>query len=529
MALTRLSNIWREATGAAERDRKRAIAQREAYDAARTNRLLQDWVFSGLTPDDEARFSGPRIRDRARELERNSPIARNFLRVASINVIGPYGIGCQPQVRDANGNLDRVTNAYIRAKFLDWSRSVTIDGRMSLPAFSRLAFKTVIREGESFVRAWRSYSKNAYGFALEGIDPDLVDETLNEPRSDTRNEIRLGIEVDEHSMPVAYHVWNRPPRLVSSLPREVTRIPADQIRHLYDPERMNQTRGISWMVAAMVGTRHLDKFREASVVKERIQASKMGFIERRDNEFGTSMTKEERGALNIEANPGTFLVLPDGYTVNAWGGDGPGTAFGEFVKDAMRFLATAYGVSYSTLSGDLSDVNYSSYKGGMLNEKDLWRLLQNWWIGGFQDWVYQEWLLAATLRGLATGGASGLVLPGQDPEVYGACRWGYKGWPSLEPLKETQAAIAGIKTGLASRRRVLAEQGIELEDVLEDLAEEQELADEYGVDISGPAESKTTSGGAEDDADKAAPKDDKKRNGDGKYSHSGLERSGRRF
>jgi len=525
---SRIKNAWAEVSGKADLARALARAHREAYQAAETNRLLQDWVFTGLAPDDELRWSAQRMRDRARELERNSPIARHFLRVAAMNTIGPNGIGCQPQVRDAKGDLDRALNRYIRSKWLDWCRSVTIDGKANLNSFSRLAFKTAIREGEAFVRAWRSFGPNPYGFALEGIDPDLVDETFNEVGGSGRNEVRLGVEVDQYSRPVAYHTWDRPARLLGQARgRERQRIPADEVLHLYDPDRMNQTRGVSWMVAAMVGTKHLDKFREAAVVKERIQASKMGFFERKEGDFGSNLTPDDKRSLNIEANPGTFLVLPDGYTVNTWGGDGPGTQFGEFIKDGLRLLATAYGTAYSTLSGDLSDVNYSSYKGGMLNEKDLWRLLQEWWIEKFQSWVYREWLVSAIIRGSATSGALGLVLPKPDIGVYGACRWSPKGWPSLEPLKETQAAIAGIKTGLTSRRRHLGEQGIELEDVLEDLAEEQDLAEEYGVDISGPSDPKSDArGGADDDEGEAAPKRGG-RNGD--YRESSMAGRRRRF
>lgn len=465
--------------------------QREAeYPVVDQNRLISDWAISGLqNPDDLLRWSLDRIRTRARSAERQSPIARHFLRLAAQNVVGPNGIACQPQVRDSKGNLAREINRTIRDAWLDWSRSVTIDGKLDLTTYSRIQFKGVVRDGECVNRYWRSYRDNPYGFALEGIDPSLLDETYNIGRGTGQNEVRLGVEVNTFGRPTAYHVWDKPERALAGDPlRKRMRIPADQILHLYDPDLMNQTRGVSWLVTSMLPVRHLDKFREASIIKERIQASKMGFIERKNDELGASLASEKKAdEISIEAAPGQFLKLPDGYTISEWGGDGPGTQFAEFVKDAMRFIGLSYGLSYPSISGDLSDVNYSSYKGGMLPERDMWKMLQYWWICMFQINVYREWLASALISGVASGGEYGLVLPKADSKVYSQAKWTPRGYPSLEPLKETTAAVMGIQTGLNSRRRYLAEQGIDLEDVLEELSEEQDLAAEYDVDISGPA------------------------------------------
>jgi lambda family phage portal protein len=451
------------------------------------------------------RFGIARIRSRARDLERNSPIAKQYLRMCSVNIIGPNGIKCRPQARLGDASLDRDTNELLAEGWADWSRSVTLDGKMSLNAFSRLAVRGVARDGEGLVRIWRGNEDNPYGIALEGIDPTLLDETLNVPRGTGQNEIRLGVEVDEFSKPVAYHIWNSPQRLTSIRERKLLRIPADQIRHIYDPEQVNQTRGLPWMLAAMMPIRMLEGYREAEVVAARLGSAKMGFFQRKDGMDTSAITADGKNALTMDANPGTFHVLPDGYEVSSWQADHPSTAYAAFIKDKLRECAQALGVSYNALASDLEGVNYSSMRSGLLIERDAWRVYQQWWIESFLDPIYREWASAAMLRGFATSGAQGLRL--RSPEAaYAPVRWSPRGWPWVDPMKDVQATKEAIDYGLASRTQALAEQGLDYEETLEELRTENELADEYEVEVS------TGSGGmpvTEDDSafidDESAP------------------------
>jgi capsid protein len=62
-------------------------------------------------------------------------------------------------------------------------------------------------------------------------------------------------------------------------------------------------------------------------------------------------------------------------------------------------------------------------------------------------------------------------------------RWIPRGWAWVDPLKDTQAGVLAVQSGLASRSSLLAEQGEDFEDVLEQLAEEEDMADAAGVSI----------------------------------------------
>ena len=497
-ALARISAAWGVLRGRPQR--------RSAFKAADVNRTVLDWVTGDSAIDDDLRFNLARLRSRARDLERNSPVARHFLRMVAVNVVGPNGVRCRPQIRQADDTLDREANRFVLDAWTDWSRAATIGGRVTFNSFSRQVIRGVARDGEAFVRLWRGFD-NRFGFALEYIDPMLVDESYNKPPDQSGNEVRLGIEVDEFGRPLAYHVWDSPQRLIGSSSRNRLRIPADQMLHIYDPEQANQSRGVSWMVAVMQPMKMLDGYREAEVVAARLGAAKMGFFQRKEGLDTSTLSPDERGNLEMEANPGTFLVLPDGYEVSAWTPDHPSSAYASFVKDKMREIATGLGVSYNSLASDLEGVNYSSMRSGLLIERDLWRTYQNWWIDSVLTPVYREWIAATSLRSITSGGAEGVAVGGVD--IYAPPRWSPRGWPWVDPLKDVQATKEAIEAGLGSRHQALAEQGLDYEETLEELAVEDELAAEYGVDVevnTGPVSTVTDGGSASaDDEGSPAP------------------------
>jgi len=499
---SRLRTAWRALRGESPR------ARQSSFQAAEVHRLLLDWATSGLHVDDSLRGGLCRMRDRARDLEHNSPVARHFLRMVGVNVIGPSGFQCRPMVRGRNGELLADVNSMLRDAWQDWCEEVTIDGKLDFDSLQRLALKSAVRDGEVPVRLWRGFRDNPYGFALEAVDPVLLDETYDVAGEGAQNEVRLGVEVNQYGRPLAYHVWNRPPRLYNYAGRERVRIPADQMLHIYEHETAGQTRGLPGMVSVMVTIKGLEGYREAELVAARIGAAKMAFFQRREGlDTAATLAPDDKGELEIEANPGTFLVLPDGYEVADWNPDHPPTAYGAYIKDKMREIATGLGVSYNALASDLEGVNYSSMRSGLLIERDVWRLVQKWWVKSFIRPIYREWLRSAVIQGAATGGDEGIVLPSADAESYMACAWAPRGWPWVDPLKDVQAAVIAIQAGLTSRQRALAEQGVEFVSVLEDLAAEADLAAQYGVDVSGPpsgGQSADSTGSADPD-DEAAP------------------------
>src|SRR5580704_7725679 len=103
-------------------------AKRSVFKGAEMSRLWWDWVASPISADQEIFNDFLRLRSRARELRRNHPLVRKFLKLLRNNCIGPAGFQLRARVRNADGKLNKALNKKIQDAWFDWGQSVTVDG-----------------------------------------------------------------------------------------------------------------------------------------------------------------------------------------------------------------------------------------------------------------------------------------------------------------------------------------------------------------------------------------------------------------
>jgi lambda family phage portal protein len=444
------------------------------FAGAGGSRLTLDWIAPILSPDQECRGNLRLLRARGRELARNNPIARHFLNMLSANVVGPKGMRYQSLVRDADGEIDRETNKKIEAGWNQWCEkgNCTTDGKMSFRAVQDLALRTEAMDGESFIRKVRGFD-NKFGYALQLIDADQVDHLYSRAAGKREAEIRLGVEVDSWGKPIAYWINpGHPSDFGGSLMRE--RIPADQVIHLFDPYRSNQTRGLTWFHAVMMSLKMLNGYMEAEMVAARTGAANCGVLECVDP--AAYEQPDPNNPLRIEANPGMFEAIPPGYKLTPFIPNHPSNAFENFIKTNLRWAASGLGASYNALANDLQGVNYSSLRSGLLIERDHWKCTQQHFAEDFAQPVFDDWLKMSLLSGA-------LKLESRDFQRYRVGKWIPRGWQWVDPYKETQAAILGIAAALQTRDQVISDRGGEVEEVFEQLAEEDRMAEENGIDL----------------------------------------------
>jgi lambda family phage portal protein len=455
---------------------------RSVFKGAEMSRLWMDWVASPIAADQEMLNDLMRLRARAREMRRNHPLIRKYLNLLANNVIGPTGFKLRGRVKNNDGTMNDAFNKKIQAAWFKWSKKVTVDGRHTLTSFQNFLIKALATDGEILVRKIRNFRGNAFRFALQPIDPDLLDHLFMRSPLDGQNEIRLGIEIDTFGAPVAFWFWDRHPSdLINISARKRIRVPADEIIHFYREDRANQSRGYTWFNSIMMPAKMLDGYVEAEVVAARIGSAKMGFLQSKtaaDSEPPISDGTNPRAKIEMEASPGSFEELPPGYEFKEWNPEHPSTAFPNFIKAMQRWIAAGLGVGYNGLSGDLEGVNYSSIRADMLIERDEWRSLQALWIPQILENIYAEWIGFAQLSGQ-------LVLDNRPDEAFLDVQHIPRGWQWVDPLKDVNASIAEIDNGLNSRARVCAEQGTDFEEIAQELLEEQEIIDELGLILTG--------------------------------------------
>jgi lambda family phage portal protein len=129
------------------------------------------------------------------------------------------------------------------------------------------------------------------------------------------------------------------------------------------------------------------------------------------------------------------------------------------------------GCSYETISRDFSQTNYSSSRLSLLEDRDHWRILQNWLVENLHQRVFDVWLDMAVLSGA-------LPLPNYEiqAERYKAVRWMPRGWAWVDPAKEVEAYAMAVRNGFKTLSEVVAEQGGDIEELMQGRRQELDVA-----------------------------------------------------
>lgn len=468
-----------------------------AYQGAQQSRHTADWNPGILSPDQEIGPGLRVLRARSRDMHRNSAHGTGFTRDLRDNVVGVEegGIRLQARNRYSDGRtltgftseFNKDLNDHLEARWVAWGEPevCSADGRSSWADLQRLYITTLAVDGEVLWRELPGFD-NAFGYAVEILDADQIDETLNRPRSEGQNEIRYGVEVDRYNRPVAYWMWQGHPSEWAKR-KERTRVSAEFVHLDFIQLRPGQTRGVPWLSPVLFLWRHWEGFTQAEVMQARAAACMGGFFTATGTDadmwLPTSGKPNEKGEpIAMSMEPNLYRMLPPGLKLDNVEPTHPNPNAPEFRRDILMTLAKGLGPSFTTTSGDFSNTNYSSGRMGLLPERDFFRACARFETRRFHRLVYRGWLNASALNGA-------IAVPSQDPATYSAHKWEYRGWPWIDPLNDAQAKELMLALGLTTPQKMCAELGVDFEENLEELKEAKRLAAEYGVEV-GPSQTR---------------------------------------
>jgi lambda family phage portal protein len=433
------------------------------------------------------------LRARARQLAANNAYGRRFLNLAATNIVGNDGLpklqvrALQNQ-RDPNKPtaLDKAANDAIEIHWDQWGQAADIAGRLTWSMLLRLVVKAVARDGEALVRLVRRRDL-PYGLALQLLEIDRLDDALNRVGSGAT--IRQGVEIDGSGRPLAYWVkTTHPGEAYAVAASQYERIPAGDILHVFLPERAEQVRGYPWFHAVLNDSAQLGEFMKSAVIAARIGASKIAALERSEDSLDqTAMMGDAASgnAIQMNVEAGEMFELPPGYKLNSWDPEYPHANFDSFLKACLRGIASGMDVAAHNLTGDMTEVNYSSARIAELAEREQWMALQDWLIACLVRPVYKEWLNIALLRGDITFPVSGKALPFDRYDKFAAAsRFQGRRWQWVDPHVEVEAAQLLIANGLASRTEIAAAKGRDFSDVLDELQMEDQALAAAGLKIA---------------------------------------------
>lgn len=339
------------------------------YDAATAGSRGNSFHVNSLSADSAAMRQRSRLAFVARDMIRNTPLATRVQAVIANNVVGD---GIIPKVmgRDAKGKAALLS---IIEQHLD-TTDIDADGRNTLYGLQRLAINTVVDAGEVLIRRrWRQVSDGfALPFQVQVLEPDYLDATRDGVQSNG-NIVREGIEFDLIGRRVAYWLHRQHPgeyarNFTSRL--QSSRVSAADVIHIFRQDRPGQMRGVSWLSNVAMQLQDLADFQDAQLMRQKIAACFAAFRVSPDGEIAG----DDPADLSESIIPGRIQNLAPGEDIRF--ADPPGVSgYDEFTRSVIRTVSVGMGLTYEAVSGDLSNVNFSS---GRMGRMEMDRNVSAW-------------------------------------------------------------------------------------------------------------------------------------------------------
>jgi capsid protein len=254
-----------------------------------------------------------------------------------------------------------------------------------------------------------------------------------------------------------------------------------------------QTRGLSMLTPVFTAIKDLDDLIVSAVQGSRNKALLSVILNSTspsDAYSGIGAVDPDTGAL-IEANDdngeaqivgslpdGAIMTAPEGTTASVINSSGD-IDRDALILRALKIVSMGSGVPYEILAKDLSGVNFS---GGKLAFDSFFRLTQFWTdelIKVFQE--INKWIqIEASLKGF---GVEDLTPENILLEFIGS-----QNYVDADPAKNSKAETERIGNNITSTTRILAQKGVQIDQIYLEKAQEYLKAEEYAAEWGVPLE-----------------------------------------
>ena len=453
-------------------------------------RSMLGQVYSFFT-DDGTSFNHLETLTRARNYALVDPIVNSFIRIMQHNSIGYTGLTLQARTPNAalNSKIETLWSDFSKGKNFD------ISGRFSCNDFLFRAISQYLIDGEIVIRKYKN-TDSKYGYQYQLLDFESINFNIN------KGNIFNGVEVDGYLRPVFYHL--------KSANGKTTRVPAEEIIHVIHsiPGQVGSYRGLSVLAPAIPLLKDINTYTKTELQAAINEATKVISYES-DWNYGkafegsssasdianfkpgapidpaSAMTPDKQSEMLLMARQNTQIIngglgieaLPPGVKLTQLASNHPNSASTGFTKGHYTKLAAGLGISYITLMQDLSGANYSGSRATYIAERPTYRKIRSMIIEQILDPIYEEFVI-------------GLIASGKLPEAkrvdnsydtYLEHDYMGLGWESVDPIKDANAAVTLIGSGLMAPSTYTAEKGIDFEDHLKQIQRDKKLMEQYGI------------------------------------------------
>jgi len=471
-----------------------------AFDGSSTVDQLATWAPALRSADGDMLFEKPRLDARSRDMLRNDAFVAGGATVHKDNIVGEqYRLNARPNSKILFGAEDETweTEAQeeIETRFALWAESPMCwpDAQRvnTLTDLVRMAVGTHVAGGEVLATAeWdddgRPFASNMLMIDADRLSTPADINTLMNPR------IRAGVERTKRGAPIAYHIRNDHPSdfflnyqpMGQATWKRVKRFNSwgrQQVLHIYESLRPDQTRGLASMVTALGEMRMLKHFRKSELQRAVVAASyaasietdlpsdaamAMGAGQSSENpytsalqEFMAMQAEYQGSARNIHMEGAKIPVFMPNTHLKIQNPGAESPLGDSFEASMLRHIAASLRVSYEELSGDYTKTNYSSARASIGASLRGMRPKKRLVADGTANFGYRLWMEEAInyadlecfkRRNMPS------FYERQNADAYCTATWIGAGQGQIDPLKETQAAILRIKNGLSTQEVEIA-------------------------------------------------------------------------
>lgn len=428
------------------------------------------------------------VRATMRDLERNHDIVRGGLLALAQHVIGPTGISIEPTPRKGgdpdSADYDSIHDGLARellAAFGEWAERPEVTRTLDWVQTQEMAFRTMARDGEGFaqlVEGTGAFIKHSTSvpLSLELLEADIV------PLWYERDTplVTAGIERNAWGQPVGFYCYKQHPGDGGWLNENaLKRVPAERMLHFANRERFSGLRGISMFASSIDRLLDIKDYEESERLAARL-AARMAWWIRRDKDMdwqptdldGNAIAPHERD-MSISSAAIFDQFLP-GEELEETSINRPNPNLGEFRRQQLRAASRPARISYSSFAGDY-DGTYSAQRQELVESYAGYRMLTAGFVSSFVRPVWQRFVYLAIASGRVR------VPSGVRPETVAQAQFRGPAMPWIDPSREMSGLIARVRGGVSSLTQEVAERGRRIQDVMEEIKREQDLAKELGI------------------------------------------------
>jgi lambda family phage portal protein len=429
-----------------------AISHLRAFESAKESRRTENWYTRNGGPNADIRTAWGILVRRHQDLVDSNPWANRAVRVITNNWVGDGIIG------SPMGGSKRYEQAWN-----DWADTVECDylGKLNWYGLQALIARTTAVRGSCLIRRRlneQMMDQGLVGLKLQVLEPDMLDFSR-----DDGSRIKFGQQFDRDGKLEGYWIRQTHPGETewNGVKIQSDFVPASEILHTYEVNRPNQAIGVPFGSAVLLHLRDIDDIASAMLLKTKIAACFTAFVY--SNEPSDLAAAQP---LTETLEPGAIEILPDGKQIT-FANPPQSPDYVSHQKHHLHAVAAGYGITYESLTGILSDVNFSSARMGWIEfhrNVAAWRW--NITIPQVLDPVHRWFNEAA--RSAQIRGPRRMIWTPPRREL-------------VDPAKEITALISAVKAGFMSLSEVQRSLGFIPAEVMDELGADLANAREKGL------------------------------------------------